>query len=364
MNRSLLPLLLALPALSLACYGGAPDDEALGSAQEEMTVCPAGQTLEGVDVSHYQGTIDWAQVAQSGRAFGIAKATEGTGYVDPKLATNFAGMKSAGVVRGAYCFFHADEDPIAQADHYLATAQLAQGDLPPILDLETTNGQSGSAVLAATIAWLDHVNAMTGAKPILYTSRSFVNNTLGNPAGLDAHAELWLANWGPACPNLPAPFTAWPFWQYSDSGSVPGISGACDVDQFNGTLSDLHAITIGGASSSSSTSSSTSTSGASSSSSTSTGSTSGTSSSSGETSSSGGTSSGAGGASTSSASSTSTSSGRQSGASSGGANETPIQPHKGCGCRLEERGDGDTGALGLGAALASAAIARRRRRAG
>src|SRR5512140_3609631 len=100
--RAPLVLLVAVPLLA-SC---GPGDEPLGAATEPIKVCPGPTTLEGVDVSHYDGTIDFAKVKQSGRVFAIMKATEGTSYVDATFATHWADAKAAGVVRGAYHFFH------------------------------------------------------------------------------------------------------------------------------------------------------------------------------------------------------------------------------------------------------------------
>ena len=152
--------------------------------------------------------------------------TEGTTYTDNLFAANWAGMKQAGVVRSAYHFFHSNVDPTTQANHFLAVmGTLQPGDLPPTLDLEVTDGQSAATITSTTITWLDAVAAATGTKPILYSSSSFISGTLGSPAGLENHAQLWVANWGVTCPNVPSPFTAWPFWQYSATGTVPGIPG-------------------------------------------------------------------------------------------------------------------------------------------
>jgi lysozyme len=258
--RLRLSLLLIVPLLA-AC--GAPD-ERFGSAQDAITICPAGTTLEGIDVSHYDGTIDWAQVKASGRAFAFAKATEGTTYTDPSFAANWAGMKQQGIARSAYHFFHSNVDPTTEANHFLSVmGSLQAGDLPPTLDLEVTDNQSAATITANTITWLDTVAAATGTKPILYASPSFISGTLGSPAGLENHATLWVANWGVNCPDVPAPFTGFAFWQYSDAGTVPGISGSSnvDLDRFNGDLAALQALAGGGSSSTSSSSSSSGSSG-------------------------------------------------------------------------------------------------------
>ena len=99
--------------LLAACVADGPAGR-LGTAQQ-ANVCATGATLEGVDVSVYDGTVDWPTVKSSGRAFGIAKATEGASLVDGQFAKNWSAMKSAGVVRSAYHFFHCDTAPATQA---------------------------------------------------------------------------------------------------------------------------------------------------------------------------------------------------------------------------------------------------------
>jgi GH25 family lysozyme M1 (1,4-beta-N-acetylmuramidase) len=101
-------------AFVLAGCSAAVPGEPIGTAQQANT-CATGATLKGVDVSVYDGNVDWTQVKSSGGAFGIAKATEGASFTDSEFATNWPAMKSAGVVRSAYHFFHCDSDPTTQA---------------------------------------------------------------------------------------------------------------------------------------------------------------------------------------------------------------------------------------------------------
>src|SRR5262249_9198422 len=111
---------LRFSALALAIFGlagcsvGNDDDGPLGEAQE-ANVCAAGATVKGVDVSVYQGNIDWATVKASGIAFAIARVSDGT-FMDTKFDQNWAGMKNNGIVRGAYQFFEPGEDPVTQAN--------------------------------------------------------------------------------------------------------------------------------------------------------------------------------------------------------------------------------------------------------
>ena len=105
-----------------------PPDE----LQQYLTACAGGATLPGIDVSSYQGIIDWNQVHGAGYAWAYAKATEGTGYRDPTFPGNWSGMQSAGLSRGAYHFFHPGDDGTTQADYYLGyVGTLGAGDLPP-----------------------------------------------------------------------------------------------------------------------------------------------------------------------------------------------------------------------------------------
>src|SRR5438874_8444549 len=106
--------LLGLVALAAGCAAPTEsEDGPLGHAEDALTVCPGASTTEGVDISHYQPNTNWGSVAGSGRGFAIVKATEGTGYTDPDFHTNWSGMKSHSMVRGAYHFFHPADDPVA-----------------------------------------------------------------------------------------------------------------------------------------------------------------------------------------------------------------------------------------------------------
>src|SRR5437899_3151687 len=120
------------PELDTQGHPGIVAAESAWQPRSFQTVCAAGPTLEGIDVSHWDGTVDWAQVAGSGRAWAIAKATEGVTFLDPAFAANWAGMKAAGLVRGAYHFFRPAHGGVEQADWYLSkVGAFAAGDLPP-----------------------------------------------------------------------------------------------------------------------------------------------------------------------------------------------------------------------------------------
>ena len=232
--------------VGVGCSGAG--DGAGSSSDDLATVCAASGTVEGIDVSEFQGSIDWAAVRASGRVFGIARVSDGTQHLDPTFAANYAGMKAQGMVRGSYQFFRASEDPVAQANLLLANVgALEAGDLPPMLDVEVTDGQTNATIDAGIAAWGARIRAVTGRSPLVYTGPYFWGQ-IGNPS--NAGTTLVVADWGPSCPLVPAAWPSWQFWQYADDGSVSGIAGLVDLDRFDGSESALRALTGAGASNS------------------------------------------------------------------------------------------------------------------
>lgn len=213
---------------------------------ESMTVCAGGAQVDGIDVSYYDGTIDWTQVYGAGKRFAIIRVSDGTGFLDPQFARNWAAARAAGIIRAPYQFFRASQDPTAQANLLLTQVEQAggfqPGDLPPVMDMETQDGQPNATVLANMRTWFGVLEQARGRPPIIYTSAR-VWNLLANPTGFDQY-PLWDANWGVTCPNLPPIWPTWTFWQSSATGNVPGISNSSmtDLDSFNGTLDDLKAF--------------------------------------------------------------------------------------------------------------------------
>lgn len=231
---------LAACAVFEAC---APVEEPTAQQASAMTYCPGPNTLEGIDVSIYQGSIDWNAVHASGRAFAIARVSDGM-YLDPTFGTNYAGIRAAGMIRGAYQFFRPTHDAVAQADIVIAAiGALGSGDLAPMLDVEVTDGASPAQMNAAIHAWVDRIQSVTGRHPLIYTGSYFWDGNVGTADF--ASYPLVLPAYGPVCPRLPAPWDHWDMHQYSGSGSCPGIGGAVDLDVFNGTLAELNQLAGG-----------------------------------------------------------------------------------------------------------------------
>ncbi|MCA1567216.1 MAG: glycoside hydrolase family 25 protein [Acidobacteria bacterium] len=196
--------------------------------------------LTGIDVSHYQGAVNWREVKGAGCAFAFAKATESTSIVDPEFAANWSGMKSVGLVRGAYHFFRPEQNAVEQANHFLQVVQLEPGDLPPVIDIELNDGVMGGALIAGVGNWIDTVAQATGMTPMIYTATYFWNEYMNDGFG---KFPLWLAHYSSAPEPLPKGWANWTFWQYSQSLSIPGVSGAADHNRFDGAQSDLQALT-------------------------------------------------------------------------------------------------------------------------
>lgn len=206
----------------------------------EQSAEGSSSQIQGIDVSSNQPSVDWSQVLQAGKLFTFMRATDGITYTDPQFATYWSGALGAGVLRGAYHFYRTNDDPTAQAENFLNAVQLLPGDLPPVVDFEKLTGsQSASQILQDLQTWLDAVEQGTGRVPIIYTGPDFWDS-LGTSAF--SRYPLWVAEYGVQSPRLPAGWTSWTFWQYSETGTVAGISGSVDLDVFSGALADLQAL--------------------------------------------------------------------------------------------------------------------------
>jgi GH25 family lysozyme M1 (1,4-beta-N-acetylmuramidase) len=225
----------------------ADDGDAVSTDPQFAVACADGPTIQGIDVSYYEDSVDWAAVHAAGIEFAFIRVTDGTTYLDPKFAAYWAGARAAGVIRGAYQFFRPAEDPIAQADLLLdRMGPLEPGDLPPVIDVEVSGGLAKPDVAAAVRAWVEHVTARLGRPPIVYAGLYSWPELTG--AANVTTSPLWVAQYTSAlCPDIPSPWTRWRFWQHTSTGHVDGIPGeALDRDRFNGTLDDLRAFAAPG----------------------------------------------------------------------------------------------------------------------
>lgn len=227
-------LLLAL--LSGGCAGGMTGDDLLPS--------PSDYEVHGIDVSKYQGDIDWGTVHSSGVRFAWIKATEGGDRADEKFAQNWAEAKAAGVPRGAYHFAYWCRPMAEQAAWFETHVPHDPDALPPVLDVEW-NGQSKTCpkriprdlALAQMKVMLAAMERAYGKKPVIYTSIDFHRDVM---EGEFLDYPIWVRS--VKChPSLKYANRRWHFWQHTAQGHVGGIRGYVDRNLFNGNNKEWQA---------------------------------------------------------------------------------------------------------------------------
>ncbi|GHH77906.1 hydrolase [Streptomyces sulfonofaciens] len=204
--------------------------------------------VQGIDVSHYQGAVNWAGVRAAGVQFAWIKATEGTTYKDPRFNANYLNAYRNKVIRGAYHFARPDlSGGAAQARYFAGHGGAWSRDnltLPGVLDIEgDCYGRSAAALRTWITDFYTTYKARTGRDVVIYTSAGWWNGCTGSWRGMSAKSPLWAAHWTSAAgPTIPAGFPFWTVWQYSSTGRVGGVLGNVDRDKFNGTRSRLLAL--------------------------------------------------------------------------------------------------------------------------
>lgn len=191
----------------------------------------------GIDVSHYQGDINWSKVKTIENfplQFVFIRATCGTNREDRTFDVNWAKAKEHNLVRGAYHYYRPDENATFQAKNFIKTTQLKKGDLPPVLDIEKMpRRQSMAAMKLGLKKWLKLVEAHYGVKPIIYTGEAYYRNFLKNDF---KDYTFWIANYSHKVSEVKED---WTFWQFTDKARVTGIRGHVDVNVFNGDYETL-----------------------------------------------------------------------------------------------------------------------------
>ncbi len=203
-------------------------------------VAPRGVTTKGIDVSHYDESIDFQKLVDAGYKFCSAKCTEGLTNVDPRYKSNKFKAKAAGLLFGAYHFFRPGQDALRQAAHFLTHADIQKGDMIPMFDWEVSQGK---ADVSKAKLFLDTVENAIGKKMIIY-GPPYMLDDFRLPFYFKEHA-LWIAHYGTTAPLVPSPWEVWSFWQYTDKGSAPGIPAPDeDMDLFNGPAENVAKFTV------------------------------------------------------------------------------------------------------------------------
>ena len=207
-------------------------------------VCmPSGYNVHGIDISHYQGEVDWnlLEKTRQGRfpvEFIFMKATEGGDFADDKFVANFDSAKAHGFIRGAYHFYNPKTDPNKQADFFIRSVKLEPGDLPPVLDIEKKS-KDVKKLQGDLKIWLRKIENHYGVKPIIYASYKFKTSYL-NDSIFDTY-PYWIAHYYVDSVKYQG---EWKFWQHTDVGTLPGIDEQVDLNVFNGSSVNLRKMLI------------------------------------------------------------------------------------------------------------------------
>lgn len=207
---------------------------------------PGGYEIRGIDISHYQGEIDWdrlqnAMIEKSPVRFIVMKATEGSSKVDPSFNQNFSLAREYGYIRGAYHFWSNKSSARSQAYFFLKNVPLEEGDLPPVLDVEhKPKDKTIEEFQRDVLTWLHIVEDKYHVKPIIYTYYKFKMNYLSSPVFDDY--PYWIAHYYVDKIEYKG---EWKFWQHTDAGRLPGIKGYVDFNIYNGSFYDLKKLTMG-----------------------------------------------------------------------------------------------------------------------
>ena len=207
---------------------------------------PKGYEIHGIDISHYQGKIDWEQLTNAmikgcPVRFVIIKSTEGSSRLDENFRENFNQARDFGFIRGVYHFWSNKSTAREQAYYFLDQVHLTDGDLPPVLDIEHKPAdKSVEDFQRDVLTWLHIVEDKYHVKPIIYTYYKFKEQYLSAPVFEDY--PYWIAHYYVDKVQYKG---KWKFWQHTDVGKLPGIKGYVDFNIYNGSYYELKQLCIG-----------------------------------------------------------------------------------------------------------------------
>lgn len=194
---------------------------------------PAGEHLHGIDVSHYQGRINWDEVVKDSKVnYVYLKATEGTNIKDDTYQYNFNECKRVGLKVGSYLFFRPQYSVKAQFELFKATVDTQKQDLLPLVDAEVIKGVSDAVFQSRLLELCELLEKEYGKKPVIYTGKNFYNKHIHGNSRFRSY-KFFIAAYAFDEPELYGDFD-YLLWQYSATGSVRGIRGHVDMSRFVG----------------------------------------------------------------------------------------------------------------------------------
>lgn len=207
---------------------------------------PSNYKVHGIDVSKHQGNIDWQRVKKMKSngisiSFVFIKATEGITRQDHKFERNWKESGQNGLLRGAYHFYYPSRNADQQADNFIKKVKLKTGDLPPVVDIEVSNGKSSAEIQKGLQVFLNRLEKQYQTKPLIYTNINFYNTHL---QGKFDKYPLWIAGYFDHERFYNEFETPWLFWQHSETGKVDGIRGNVDFNVYKGSREKLTKLCI------------------------------------------------------------------------------------------------------------------------
>ena len=198
---------------------------------------PYDHPVHGIDISRWQGNIDWGQVRRSGVSFAFLKATEGADHADPEFRGYWRQAGNAGLPRGAYHYYYFCRSGAEQAAWFIRNVPRERNSLPPVLDLEWTHSRTcprrpdPAEIRREAMNFMSILQQYYGQRPVIYTTVDFYrDNNLAS-----WNEEFWLRSVA-GHPRIVYPGKRWTFWQYTGTGIVPGITGDVDINAFAGSV--------------------------------------------------------------------------------------------------------------------------------
>ncbi len=192
---------------------------------------PDQKIYKGIDISKWQGDVDFAKVKESGVEVVYIKASEGIDYIDPNFEKNYAGAKAQGLKIGFYHFLTATTKELAkrQADFFASIISDKQYDCKPAMDYEVFGNLTKDQINEIALTFLDELKEKTGKDVVIYTNTYSANERFDNNV---AKYPIWVAQYGVDNPDKLENWPEWVGFQYSETGEVPGIAGFVDLDKF------------------------------------------------------------------------------------------------------------------------------------